>query len=45
MPITADTVRRYGWLILSTVAVLVVTAAIGLWMGRLPFGPDRRIGL
>jgi hypothetical protein len=37
--------RRYGWIIVVVVAVLVVTAAIELRMGRLWLGPDGRFGL
>ena len=36
--------RRYGWAILATVAVLALTAAIQAGMGRLPLGPDGRLG-
>ena len=37
--------RRFGWVVAAAVAVCVVTAAVELWMGRLPFGPDGRMGL
>jgi len=29
----------------AAMAICVVVAAAGLWMGRLPFGPDGRLGL
>mgnify|MGYP001066781881 FL=1 len=37
--------RRYGWVLAAAVGVCAATAAIELWMGRLPFGPDGRMGL
>jgi hypothetical protein len=36
---------RYRWVFGAAVAVCLCVAAIELWMGRLPFGPDGRIGL
>jgi hypothetical protein len=36
---------KYKWIILSGLALLVITAAIEFGMGRLAFGPDGRIGL
>jgi hypothetical protein len=38
-------VRQYTWIILACAAVLIVTAAVELWMGRLPLGPDGKFGL
>jgi hypothetical protein len=35
---------RYGRLALAVLAVMAVTAAVELWMGRLPLGPDGRFG-
>lgn len=40
-----DTIRQYRWIIASAIAICVITAVINLSMGRLPFGPDGRIGL
>jgi len=40
-----DAIRRYRWIIASAVGICVITAAINLSMGRLPFGPDGRVGL
>ncbi len=37
--------RRYRWVLAAAVGVCAATAAIELWMGRLPFGPDGRMGL
>ena len=37
--------RRYGRVVGAAIAVVVVAAAVELWMGRLPFGPDGRVGL
>jgi hypothetical protein len=37
--------RRYRWVLAVAAGVCVATAAIELWMGRLPFGPDGRLGL
>ena len=37
--------RRYRWVLAAAVGVCIGAAAIELWMGRLPFGPDGRIGL
>jgi hypothetical protein len=39
------TIRRYRWIIAGAIAICVVTAVINLSMGRLPFGPDGRVGL
>jgi hypothetical protein len=36
--------RQYSWIILASAAVLIVTGAVELWMGRLPLGPDGRFG-
>jgi hypothetical protein len=36
--------KRHPWVAVSVVAIAAVTAAIELWMGRLPFGPDGRFG-
>ena len=36
--------RRYGWVVGAAIAVAAVTAAVELWMGRLPLGPDGRFG-
>ena len=36
--------RQYTWIIVAGIAVLIVTAAVELWMGRLPLGPDGRFG-
>jgi len=36
--------KRHPWVAVSVVAIAGVTAAIELWMGRLPFGPDGRFG-
>jgi len=43
--IAIDAIRRYRWVIVSAIGVLVVTASAELWMGRLPLGPDGRFGL
>jgi len=37
--------RLYSGIIVAGIAVLVVTAAVELWMGRLPLGPDGKFGL
>jgi len=37
-------VRRNGWLLGSVLAVPLLVAAVELWMGRLPLGPDGRFG-
>jgi hypothetical protein len=42
--IAIDAIRRYKWVMVSVLAVLVVTAGAELWMGRLPLGPDGRFG-
>lgn len=36
--------RRNGWLLGSVLAVPLLVAAVELWMGRLPLGPDGRFG-
>ncbi len=36
---------RRGWPVLGALAILVLTGAIELAMGRLPLGPDGRFGL
>ena len=36
--------RRYRWVLAAAVGVCIGAAAIELWMGRLPFGPDGRMG-
>jgi hypothetical protein len=38
-------IHRSRWILAAAAAVCVAVAAIELWMGRLPFGPDGRIGL
>jgi hypothetical protein len=35
---------RFGRLALAILAVMLATAAVELWMGRLPLGPDGRFG-
>ena len=37
--------HRYRWVLAAAVGVCAATAAIELGMGRLPFGPDGRMGL
>lgn len=37
-------IRQYRWIIILFVAICAITAGIELAMGRLPFGPDGRIG-
>lgn len=37
-------IRRLAWIIVAGVAILIVTAAVELWMGRLPLGPDGKFG-
>jgi hypothetical protein len=37
--------KRWGWIAIAVVAVLALTGAIELWLGRLPLGPDGRFGL
>jgi hypothetical protein len=37
--------HRNRLVLVASVAVCAVTAAVELWMGRLPFGPDGRPGL
>src|ERR1041385_4116460 len=37
--------RTPGGLIAAVIAVLAITGGIELWMGRLPLGPDGRLGL
>ncbi len=41
----ADVTRRHAGLVAAALAVFVVVGAFELWMGRLPFGPDGRIGV
>ena len=36
---------RNRWVLAAAAAVCALAAALELWMGRLPFGPDGRIGL
>ena len=36
--------RQYSSIIVAGIAVLIVTAAVELWMGRLPLGPDGKFG-
>jgi hypothetical protein len=36
--------KRHPWIAVSVLAIAALTAAIELWMGRLPFGPDGRFG-
>ncbi len=40
-----ETIRQYRGIIAPVLAVLVITAAVELWMGRLMLGPDGRLGL
>jgi hypothetical protein len=40
-----NVIQQYRWIIAGAIAVCVVTATINLGMGRLPFGPDGRVGL
>jgi len=44
-PRVIDRLRRFRWVLAAAFVVCVATAAIELWMGRLPFGPDGRMGL
>jgi len=37
--------ERYRWFIGAFIAILVLTAGVELWMGRLPLGPDGKFGL
>ena len=37
--------HRCRWVLAAALAVCAAAAAIELWMGRLPFGPDGHIGL
>jgi hypothetical protein len=37
--------KSYRWIIVASLGVLALTAAIELAMGRLPFGPDGKFGL
>ncbi|MBI2463541.1 DUF2585 family protein [Candidatus Peregrinibacteria bacterium] len=37
--------KKYKWIIISVIAILAITASIELSMGRLPWGPDGKIGL
>ena len=36
--------KRHAPVALLVLAIAAITAAIELWMGRLPFGPDGRFG-
>ncbi|MCX6543417.1 MAG: DUF2585 family protein [Acidobacteria bacterium] len=36
--------RQYASIVVAGIAIMAVTAAVELWMGRLPFGPDGRMG-
>lgn len=38
-------IQQYRWIIAGAIAICVATAVINLSMGRLPFGPDGRVGL
>ena len=42
---TVKTLRQYKWIILSALALFVITASIELAMGRLALGPDGKFGL
>jgi hypothetical protein len=42
--IATDAIRQYRWVIVSAIAVFVVTAGVELWLGRLPLGPDGKFG-
>ena len=44
-PQVLGAVRRNRWALVASVAVCAATAAIEFGMGRLPFGPDGRMGL
>jgi len=41
----AGLIHRYRRVLAAVAAVCVATAAVELWMGRLPFGPDGRMRL
>jgi hypothetical protein len=41
----AALIVRNRWILAAAVAVCALVAALELWMGRLSFGPDGRIGL
>jgi len=43
-PSTWSRVRPYAWIAAGALGVVVVTATIEFWMGRLPLGPDGRFG-
>ena len=43
-PVIDARYRQYAWIVVAGFAVLVVAAAVELWMGRLPFGPDGKFG-
>jgi hypothetical protein len=45
MPRVIAFLHRNRLVLAASVAVCAVTAAVELWMGRLPFGPDGRPGL
>lgn len=38
-------ILKNKWLILLGLAIFVITAAVELWMGRLPLGPDGKFAL
>ena len=42
---TVKTHRQYKWIILSALALFVITASIELAMGRLALGPDGKVYL
>ena len=44
MPLALAVIRRHRWLLASALAVPLIVAAVELWMGRLPLGPDGRFG-
>jgi hypothetical protein len=41
----AALIARHRRVVAAAAAICVAVAAVELWMGRLPFGPDGRIGL
>lgn len=40
----ADFLKKYRFVIISTIVIFGVVAVIELWYGRLPFGPDGKFG-
>lgn len=44
MPKIKTFIKEYRWVILSFFIIIFLTAAIELWMGRLPLGPDGKFG-